>query len=55
MSELLHVFCRVHAVSERMISLWVKNNAKWLSDDQISDDDFVQLIQYFIKKSTIQV
>jgi len=38
-----------------MIPDWVKNNAKWWGDDKISDEDFIQSIQYLIKKGIIRV
>jgi len=34
---------------------WVKNNAGWWSDGLISDNDFVQGIQYLIQQSIIIV
>ena len=32
---------------------WIKNNANWWADDQISDDDFANGIQFMIKQSII--
>ena len=32
---------------------WIRNNANWWSNDQISDDDFAGGIQYMIKQSII--
>ena len=34
---------------------WVKNNAKWWADGQISDGDFVKGIQYLVKQGIIQI
>jgi methionine synthase II (cobalamin-independent) len=34
---------------------WVRNNAKWWSEGTISDNDFVQGIQYLIKNDIITV
>lgn len=42
-------------ISERVIPDWVKNNARWWSNDQISDDDFVKSLQYLVKKGIILV
>ncbi|MGQ0795027.1 MAG: hypothetical protein ACT4N5_02430 [Nitrosopumilaceae archaeon] len=35
------------------IPTWIKNNAKWWSDGQIEDADFVKGIQYLIKSEVI--
>jgi Raf kinase inhibitor-like YbhB/YbcL family protein len=37
------------------IPLWVKNNAKWWSEGQIGDSDFVKGIQYLIQQRIIQI
>lgn len=34
---------------------WIKNNAKWWSDGQISDGDFVKGIEYLIDNGVMQV
>ena len=34
---------------------WIKNNAKWWTDNKISDEDFVESIQYLVKKGIIRV
>jgi Raf kinase inhibitor-like YbhB/YbcL family protein len=34
---------------------WVKNTAKWWSEGQLSDSDFLKGIQYLIQKGIIQV
>ena len=37
------------------IPSWIKNNAKWWSENQISDDDFVKGLQFLIKEEIIVV
>ncbi|MGI0057590.1 MAG: hypothetical protein ACREAK_09505 [Nitrosarchaeum sp.] len=37
------------------IPSWIKNNAKWWSDGQISDGDFVKGIEYLIDNGVMQV
>jgi len=37
------------------IPKWIKNNAEWWSDQQISDSDFVSGIEYLIKNGIINV
>jgi hypothetical protein len=34
---------------------WVKNNAVWWSEGQLTDDDFLVGIQYMLEKGIIQV
>jgi len=34
---------------------WMKNTAKWWSQGQVSDDDFVKGVQYMIQKGVMQV
>ena len=34
---------------------WVKNTAGWWADDAISETEFVNAIQYLIKRNIIQV
>ncbi len=43
------------ALSAKMIPDWVKNNAKWWSEDLIEDTDFVNGIKYLIKKHIISI
>ncbi len=38
-----------------VIPAWIKNNAKWWSQGQIGDDQFVQGIQYMIQNGIIQI
>ncbi|MGB6784625.1 MAG: hypothetical protein WBE60_01970 [Nitrosotalea sp.] len=42
-------------VTSTQIPSWVKNNAKWWSEDTISDQTFVSGIQYMIKEGIIVV
>lgn len=37
------------------IPSWIKNNAKWWSQNQITDDDFVKGIQFLIDNGVIKV
>ena len=37
------------------IPSWIKNTANWWSQGQVSDDDFINGIQYMIQKGVIQV
>jgi len=41
--------------TELTIPDWIKNNADWWADDQISDDDFAGGIQYMIEQSIIVI
>ena len=41
------------ASSAKMVPDWVKNNARWWSEDLIEDTDFVNGIEYLIKKQII--
>jgi hypothetical protein len=43
------------STSERVIPSWIKNNARWWSNDQISDDDFIKSLEYLVKKGIIRV
>ena len=40
---------------EQQIPGWVKNNAKWWSEEKISDEDFANGIEYLVKNGIIQV
>jgi hypothetical protein len=37
------------------IPSWIKNNAKWWSEDKISDTDFISGMQYLIKTGSLKV
>jgi len=42
-------------LEERTIPYWVKNNAKWWSEDKISDNDFIVGIEYLVKNNIINI
>ena len=42
-------------LEERAIPYWVKNNAKWWSEDKISDNDFITGIEYLVKNNIINI
>ena len=42
-------------LQSQSIPIWIKNNAAWWSDQQISDSDFVSGIEYLIKNGIINV
>ena len=42
-------------IEENVIPYWVKNNAKWWSDDKISDDDFLSGIKYLVENNIIKL
>ena len=42
-------------LAAKLIPNWVKNNAGWWATDQIEDDDFINGIEYLIKKSVIGI
>ncbi len=39
----------------KLVPNWVKNNAGWWATDQISDEVFINAIQYLIQKGILQV
>lgn len=41
--------------SEKKIPEWIRNNAKWWSEDSIDDNSFVLGIQYLIKKEIMHI
>ena len=43
------------ATQSTVIPAWIKNNAKWWSQGQIGDDQFVQGIQYMIQQGIMQI
>ena len=45
----------VETIKKQGIPTWIKNNAKWWSDDSINDDAFTQGIQYLIKQKIMNV
>ncbi len=42
-------------VIEEKIPSWIKQNAKWWADGQISDSDFVSGVQFLIKEGMISI
>ncbi|MGY5148964.1 MAG: pentapeptide repeat-containing protein [Candidatus Nitrosopumilus sp. bin_68KS] len=44
-----------NAFAEEQIPEWVKNNAGWWSDDQISDSTFIDAIEFLIKDEIIVI
>jgi len=42
-------------VAESKVPDWIRNNAKWWAEGQISDDDFVKGIQYLVGQGIIKV
>jgi len=45
----------IENLQSQTIPIWIKNNAAWWSEQQISDSDFVSGIEYLIKKEIINV
>lgn len=45
---------QVYNVSNK-IPVWIKNNAKWWSENIIADNDFVEGIKYLIKEEIIKI
>src|SRR5690348_16309884 len=41
--------------ADLQIPSWIKNNAKWWSEGQIGDNDFVKGIQYLIQSGIMKV
>ena len=57
-SSALFVLSLVSANSlaeEQQIPPWVKNNAKWWSEGQIGDNDFVKGLQYLIQNGIMKI
>ena len=42
-------------IEENVIPYWIKNNAKWWSNDKISDDDFLSGIKYLVENNIIKL
>jgi len=42
-------------LEKKQVPDWIKTNARWWSDDQIGDSDFVGGIQYLIKEKIIDI
>lgn len=48
-------FSFVAYASDAVIPNWVKNNAKWWSEDLINDDDYVKSLEYLIVHGIIDI
>src|SRR5690349_11088128 len=44
-----------NSLADLQIPTWVKNNARWWSEGQIGDNDFVKGIQYLIQSEIIKI
>jgi len=57
--EIPNAIMVIEPVSEEKVAeplpQWLKTNAEWWSQEQISDDEFIQGIQYLISKNIISV
>ena len=45
----------IDSKNKQTIPDWIKNNAKWWSQDSIDDDSFIQGIQFLIKEGIINI
>lgn len=45
----------LHDLPDESIPDWIKNNARWWSEKQIDDSDFVNGIEYLIKEGIIRI
>ena len=52
---ILGAMSNLATAQEATIPTWVKNNAKWWSEDKIGDSDFSQGIQYLINQGIMKV
>jgi len=43
------------SIISEIIPDWIKNNAKWWADDQITDSEFIDGIEHLIEKEIIHV
>lgn len=43
------------AILQNQIPVWVKNNAKWWAQDQVSDSDFVSGMKYLVDEGIIKI
>ncbi|HMK32345.1 MAG TPA: hypothetical protein VK431_01835, partial [Nitrosopumilaceae archaeon] len=50
-----NIFASLGSQDELQIPSWIKNNAKWWSQGQIGDSEFVQGIQYLVKQGIIKI
>ena len=49
------LFSNKSLAEDLQIPIWVKNNAKWWSEGQIGDSEFVQGIQYLVKHEIVKI
>jgi len=45
----------IHAQDEALIPSWIKNTAGFWVEDQISDSEFIQALQFMISNGIIQI
>lgn len=50
-----NIFASSGSQTELQIPSWIKNNAKWWSQGQIGDSEFVQGIQYLVKEGIVKI
>ena len=41
------------SAEESLIPVWIKNNAGWWADDQISDTEFISALQFLVKEGIL--
>lgn len=46
---------QTNGTQSTVIPSWIKNNAKWWSEGQLGDDQFIQGLQYMIQHGIIQI
>ena len=46
---------RAKALTEDVIPSWIKNNAGWWANDEITENEFLRAIEYLIKKDIIVI
>lgn len=46
---------QTNGTQSTVIPAWIKNNAKWWSQGQLGDDQFIQGLQYMIQHGIIQI
>ena len=42
-------------LSKHLVPVWIKNNAKWWSDEQITDSEFINGIEHLIDENIITI
>ena len=51
----ISLFSTESLAEDLQIPPWIKNNAKWWSEGQIGDSEFVQGIQYLVKHEIVKI